>query len=211
MTSGAPYVFLVGFNKTGTRSYQHFFASNNISCVHHDNGKLALAMLNNMFAGRKILAGYDQRFRAYSDMTYLNHNIELNAQIYFRILDRDYPGSYFIYNTRPMEDWLASRERHGQGSRRTVGDPANGQTIDNSFLARCMAVYNTNDPQVVRAHWRTARIRLEEDLMAYFGKSDRFATIDITKDDVPARISALLKRQFDASHWHQFGKTASSK
>ena len=40
-----PYIFIIGFNKTATRSLDYFFKRNGFPGIHWDYGNLALTML----------------------------------------------------------------------------------------------------------------------------------------------------------------------
>lgn len=161
-----PYVFIIGFNKTATRSLQYFFTGNGFPGVHWDQGKLALAMHKNLIEGRRIFAGYDQQYKVYSDMTFANHSIYIEANEHFRIMDRDYPGSFFIYNNRDTEKWLTSRINHNAGD-------------VHSLAARSLAIYNTRDEARLKAIWRAQKQRFEQDVRDYFSGCARFLEIDI--------------------------------
>ena len=189
-----PFVFIIGFNKTATRSLHHLFAENGYSCVHWDDGKLVLRMLHNLVSGKKILTGYDTKFQVYSDLTFVNHSIDIQANTFFRIMDRDYPGSYFIYNTRGMEDWIKSRAGHAK------------HRDQNSYLSRSMSLNNTSDPEVVFANWREQRHRFETDIRSYFANADNFVELDVKQDDVCRTLSDLLHVELDAKHWTHIGK-----
>lgn len=189
-----PYIFIIGFNKTGTRSLHHFFEANGFPCVHWDRGMLALAMKKNLIQEKKIFAGYDHRFKVYSDMTFNNYSIYIEANEHFRIMDRDYPGSYFIYNNRDMEKWLASRLNH---------NPSRGHPL----AERCLSIYNTTDENKLKEIWRTQKLRFEQDIRDYFSGNGRFLEIDIGKDDVCLSISNLLGMKLDCAHWQVLGKT----
>ena len=188
-----PYIFIIGFNKTGTRSLHHFFEANGFPCVHWDRGMLALVMKKNLIQEKKIFAGYDHRFKVYSDMTFIYYCICIEANEHFRIMDRDYPGSYFIYNNRDMEKWLASRLNHSGGG--------------HSLAERSRSIYNTADENKLKEIWRTQKQRFEQDIRDYFSGCERFLEIDIEKDDVCAAICNLLGLKLDCSHWKVLGKT----
>ncbi len=189
-----PYIFIIGFNKTATRSLHHFFKGNGFPGVHWDWGKLALAMQQNLIEEKKIFAGYDDRYRVFSDMTFANYSIHIEANEHFRIMDRDYPGSYFIYNTRNMENWLASRINHNAGE-------------EHSLAARSRSIYNTDDEARLKDIWRARRQRFEQDVRDYFSGRGRFLEIDVEKDDVCLAIGNLLGMKLDCAHWKVHGKT----
>lgn len=109
-------------------------------------------------------------------------------------MDRDYPGSFFIYNKRNMEDWIRSKAAQSQ------------KLGENSFIKRGMSLNNTSDPEVVFNVWREQRLRLDADVRLYFEAADNFVEIDIDKDDVHRMICDLLQVALDASHWGHIGK-----
>ena len=51
----------------GTSAITVFFNRSGIPCVHHDRGRLARRMRDNLAAGRAPIAGYE-RYRAFTDM-----------------------------------------------------------------------------------------------------------------------------------------------
>ena len=50
------------------------------------------------------MSGYDRAFTVFSDMVFLNEKILLEGNALFKNMDTDYPESYFIYNTRNIDD-----------------------------------------------------------------------------------------------------------
>ena len=57
--------FQIGFRRCGTTAIAVFFNRSGIPCVHHDRGRLALRMRDNLAAGRAPIAGCE-RYRAFS-------------------------------------------------------------------------------------------------------------------------------------------------
>ena len=71
-----------------------------------DNGtNIKDIIKNNHDKGYKLLNGIEQ-YDAYSDWNHPSTNI------LFKDLDKQYLNSKFILNTRNLEDWLLSREKH---------------------------------------------------------------------------------------------------
>ena len=187
-----PYVFLIGFNKTATRSLDYLFSSNGFPSVHYDEGRLALRMLENLVNNKKIFDGYDNNFKVYSDMIFINDCIDVQCNKFFRIMDRDYPQSYFIYNKRDTEDWVQSRLRHREGGR--------------SFIEMSMNIYNTKDTDEVKNIWKEEKKNFESELRKYFKGMDRYLEIDIQIDNVCSSISKLLNIKLNCEHWKHIGK-----
>jgi len=184
-----PFIFVIGFNKTATTSLHVFFSRNGFPSVHWDHGKLARRMVLNCLEDRRILDGYDQRFRVFSDMQAQTNRIRIEANQYFRILDRDYPGSYFIYNTRDLGKWISSRS----------ADYVTPHGATNLELE--MQRLNTTDPRQAVQLWASERNAFQAEVRRYFRSNPRFLEIDIADADVPHRISRLIGRALDVAHW----------
>jgi hypothetical protein len=184
-----PFIFIIGFNKSATTSLHMFFQNNGFPSIHWDHGKLARTMLLNCCDDRPILSGYDQKYRVFSDMTFRTHRLRFEGNSLFRILDSDYPGSFFIYNYRNVQDWLRSRESH-RG------------TIDGETLMQLeMRLLKATNPQKVLDRWRKSRSQFEKELRDYFSNYPKFIEIDIADSDLPTKLSRFLGMPLDRSHW----------
>lgn len=190
-----PFVFVIGFNRTGTTSLHKFFQANGFPSVHHDDGRLARTMLENCCDGKKILAGYDHKFRVFSDLTFRNRRIRFEANSLFRTMDADYPGSFFIYNTRDLQDWLNSR-----AALRTVSE---GETALQFELRQ----HKTDDPQRVFEKWARQREAFEWEVRDYFAGNPRFLEVDILDPLLPDKIASLLGMPLDKAHWQRHNQT----
>ena len=101
-------IFCIGLNKTGTVSLHEAFLMLGISSVHFisDKGEdIKEIIKNNHENNRKLMEGIEE-YRAYSDWSIPSTNM------LFKDFDKQYPGSKFILNTRDLEGWLNSREKH---------------------------------------------------------------------------------------------------
>ena len=109
-----PKIFQIGFNKCGTTSIHQFFLDNDLKSIHWDKGKLARRIRRNYEMNIPLLMGYET-FECFTDMeSAITDDI---AYIdFYKELDRQYPGSKFILNTRDMDNWINSRLNHGEGS-----------------------------------------------------------------------------------------------
>jgi len=136
MTRGAssPRIFQIGFNRCGTTTFIRFFQANNLKCLHWGRGSIAAGIEAARLEGKPLLFYVDGYF-AYGDMEFVEVESESKkllkkkpfrrlyknlpkdnlTPIYafenFRELDKQYPGSKFILNTRNVEDWINSRIR----------------------------------------------------------------------------------------------------
>ena len=136
MTRGAssPRIFQIGFNRCGTTTLIRFFQANNLKCLHWGRGSIAAGIEAARLEGKPLLSYVDGYF-AYGDMEFVEVESESKkllkkkpfrrlyknlpkdnlTPIYafenFRELDKQYPESKFILNTRNVEDWINSRIR----------------------------------------------------------------------------------------------------
>lgn len=194
-SDAAPFVFIIGYNKTATTSLHEFFARNGFPAVHWDKGRLAVTMLSNVCNGKRALDGYDGQFRVFSDMTFRTSRFKFEANTIFRTLDADYPGALFLYNYRDVEGWLESRAAHPSR--------IEGETL----LQFEMRLMRTNDAQLVFAKWRSERAHLEAELRQHFAGRSTYLELDIFDDAVPEKLSAFVGRPMSPAHWQQHNKT----
>ena len=113
--------FQVGMQRCGTTALAAFFNRCGIACVHHDRGRLARRMRENLAAGARPLEGYEH-YRAFTNMNLTAPDDWFDAFKHYGALHRAY-GGRFILNTRPVEHWVRSlmahlAERHGRGAAR---------------------------------------------------------------------------------------------
>ena len=97
--------------------------------IHWDGGKIASSIVSNCEKNLKVLDGYDREYQVFSDMIYLDHQILIEGNTFFKQMDSDYPESLFIYNTTNIDNWIQSRLNH-----------TNEQ---HTFLERFKSVYKT--------------------------------------------------------------------
>jgi hypothetical protein len=102
-------IFFIGFNKCGTRSLSECLRRAGVNSVHGglDGDGYHDEILRNVSHGWPTLKGFDGH-DAYLDIDAVRKC--------FRELDRDYPGSKFVLNTRDMERWVRSRLNHDAGA-----------------------------------------------------------------------------------------------
>jgi hypothetical protein len=100
-------LFFIGFNKCGTRSLHRYLSDCGIDSYHGGvRTDVHLAILLNVVRGVPALRGLDE------------HDVYLDVgavQSQFRHLDRDYPGSKFVFNVRDTNRWILSRLNHING------------------------------------------------------------------------------------------------
>lgn len=107
-------IFIIGFNKTATRTLDNFFSRNGLKTIHWDEGKLARSMKLNYLKNINLINTFYEQFTVFSDMEdYLDDNY---AHIkFFKLLEKQYPTAKFILNIRNLDDWIKSRNNHMQG------------------------------------------------------------------------------------------------
>lgn len=101
-------IFCIGLNKTGTVSLHEAFLMLGFTSVHFisDKGEdIKEIIKNNHENNEKLLKGIEE-YNAYSDWALPSTNM------LFKEFDKQYPGSKFILNTRDLESWINSREKH---------------------------------------------------------------------------------------------------
>ncbi len=110
-------IFQIGFNKCGTRTLFKFFQKNGIPSVHYDKGQIAGSLYRHLKNNEPLI---DIRYRKkifFADMEDIyRFETPLYGQKLYRFLDREYPNSIFILNTRNKDKWLKSRILHENGN-----------------------------------------------------------------------------------------------
>jgi hypothetical protein len=99
-----PRIFGIGLNKTGTTSLDRAMTMLGFESLHDGGPDVHDAVRRAIDDGEPLLSNLDQRFDVFSDIGLLARR--------FRLLDAQYPGSRFVFTTRPMDQWIDSRRRH---------------------------------------------------------------------------------------------------
>jgi hypothetical protein len=187
-----PYVFIIGFNRAGTRSLHNFFQSAGLPSVHWDENKLVRRMLLNLRRGKRLLSGYDSRFLVYSDLILADPTRMVEGNQFFRRLFDEYPGSLFILNTRPTAKWVDSRLSH----------------LNGEFLVRYMNFTGTDDPSEVMALWKSQKERHEAEVREFFSdKPGRLVEVNIEVDNVADILSNFIPFRIEGAYWTHVGKS----
>jgi glycogen synthase len=152
-----PRIFQLGFNKCGSQSLHRLFCVNEIPAIHYGAGTLASSIFNNHIKGRPLLGDEYQRFVAFFDMENIYDSLGpvYIALSLFKKLDKQYPGSKFILNTRDREKWIKSRSTHG--------DIANHL----NYIAIVGDKYNLTEEQV-KERWRQEWDEHHKSVLEYF-------------------------------------------
>ena len=153
-------IFFIGFNKTGTTTYnkivsQQFKSTHNIKWT-DESRTLSDAELLNAF----------KKNTCYAD----------GEMCDFKRLDKLFPDSKFILNDRNIKNWLYSRvlwvhRKRGCG-------PTTREYLRSS------------DKQNLIRLWIQRRLDYYADVKKYFGSNqEKFMVIDIEKDDIIEKLS----------------------
>lgn len=163
-------VFVIGFNKCGTRSLHRYFSECGLDSCHGgaQSIDLTVRIVRNIALGVPALRGIDH-FDAYADIP--------AVQSQFRQLDRDYPGSRFIFNVRDIDGWILSRLNHLDGRNCEFLNILHGLNLDWQEWAN---------------RWRAEFIAHERTVAEYFRhRPGDLLRYDIENDEAP-RLASFL-------------------
>ena len=165
--------FQIGFQRCGTTSIAAFFNRCGIACVHHDQGRLARRMRVNMEAGVRPLAGYDERYRAFTNINWNAADDYYDGFKHFAALRHAY-GGRFILNVRPVEHWVRSVMSHKALRGRRL--------VESHYALR----FGTTDLEEVAARWRAEWEAHRRRVLAEI-PADELLVFDI-ESDPPERL-----------------------
>ena len=110
-------IFVIGLNKTGTMTIHYLFESNGFKALHwcipsdpkYKRNSVEESVIYNLKNNNNLLdKELDEKFQVFSDIQNLSTN--------FKLLDKQYPNSLFIYNYRNVNSWILSRLNHSRGN-----------------------------------------------------------------------------------------------
>ena len=104
-------IYVIGFNRCGTRSLTTAFKQAGIGCVHWDRNQLMLAILSDLRRhGRINLGAHYPGSNAFLDLIHVpqhadpgDHILAEGTLLHQQLIDSD-PDAYFILNTRSVEN-----------------------------------------------------------------------------------------------------------
>jgi len=158
-----PKVFVIGHNKTATRSIDLLFKLSNYRALHWDKNNLTKTIRSNFKSNLPLLTYIDD-YHCYSDMEIPG---EFYAYELFPLFDLQYPNSLFIYNKRQVSDWITSRKNHG--------------TYANDYQKK----FNSRNHKKlmtikeVEQHWKQFFENHEKRILTYFKGKDNLFQLDI--------------------------------
>ncbi|MEM6820968.1 MAG: sulfotransferase [Verrucomicrobiota bacterium] len=193
-------IIQIGFNKCGTRSLYHFFMRNGIPSVHFMNGidgkqiergTVARSMMENLTTAKAPFHGHEE-YAFYSDLTTPAFMGLFEGHFFFREIYESYPESFFILNTRNVEDWIQSRLNHGGNQ-----------------IKRFREHYGLIDDQDVVKLWRNQWESHHDRVTGFFSdKTGKLIVFDIDRHGGEYLAKALEPTySLDPKLWGHYGKT----
>lgn len=185
-------IFEIGFNKCATRAVCYLFKSAGIRLKHWEGGELALNL-------ERAIKENSTPFENYGDITYFSDIIySSNTKLFegykdFKFLDEKFKDAKFVYNIRPIESWIKSRIKHGNGFELNVYKKSLGLDTDEEVIE----------------FWRNDWVTHKKNVVNYFesvGKLDKLLFIDITSPNF-REISDFLGSEVDPEAWQVVGKS----
>ena len=144
-------------------------------------------MLKNLRTSQPLLTGIDKS-NVYSDMECLHKNGEFfYGHRLFPILDLQYPGSLFIFNTRNLESWIKSQLAHKS---KKYG----------SYVRRISKGLSALNPdrqittEDVIEMWRKTWHQHEEEVNKYFSDKSNLLRVNIEDQDSKRLLIHSLKQ-----------------
>lgn len=169
-------IFCIGLNKTGTTSLHKAFKILGLKSVHYEdtNGENIKSIIKTNHESGKKLLDKIEHYHAFSDW-----NLPSTNHL-FKNLDKQYPNSYFILNTRDLKDWLNSREKHVK--RKPFLKHLQRKSPSNSWI------------NIDKEAWKNEYISHHRDVFEYFeNRPNDLLVFDITKGDGWEKLCNFLQ------------------
>jgi hypothetical protein len=185
-------IFQIGFNKCGTSSLHALFAHHvnpPVLAMHWDDGTLAKAILDGMRLGTRLLPEKYDEYTFFSDMECVFKSAGkmecFFAFKHFAELDRQYPGSRFILNTKDADAWVRSRMRHRFST--LLDEDGNVEKCDYSYAEQVLHWLNASGRNLSKdnlgAFWKKERKQHHAKVLTYFkNRPDDLLVFDFDTD-----------------------------
>lgn len=161
-------IFCIGLNKTGTISLHEALETLGFRSLHW-GGPATRKAVERAIAEDVPLLTYLGDYDAYSDIQRLS--------VSFDVLDRQYPGSKFILNTRDLEGWLDSRRRH----------------VERNQAAKAAGKYSGTFLTVDTDEWRELFVGHHKRVRDYFAsRPDDLLEMNVTAGDGYEKLCPFL-------------------
>jgi hypothetical protein len=179
-------IFIIGFNKTGTRTLHYYFRNNGLNSIHWKHGNIVSTFEKNIENCIPLLSSYEN-IHVFSDIT---NGLDKDAKNYYKQLDKENPNSKFILNIRNINDWIISRKNHP------------------GFLSKQCLHFNCNHNEIVEI-WKNIYISHINEVIKYFENRDNDLLIFNIDTDNFIQINNFLKDIYslDSNKWNIVGKT----
>jgi len=198
--------FVIGFNKTASRSIDAALYESGLDTVHWDSNNIINTFKANIENGKKLLTNgvhvHSKRYingiryediDVFSDITHSKYPVD--AKDYYKQLDADYPGSKFILNIRDVDKWVLSRMHHGDGF------------ILRNHLDYYQLEHDAAGIDRLKSIWRQTFIDHVNDVNNYFKtRKNDLLIFNIEEDKIP-KIGDFLGIIIDDKHYKCLGKT----
>ena len=175
--STRPKVFVIGLNKTATRSIFMLFKRSGYRGMHYSHGILARDIADSKQTRRPASGAVRRRRRLHG-----HGGCErpptgpFEGYAEYAHLDAHYPDAKFVLNIRGLNGWLRSRMLHREGS----------------YFRKWAALYGTDDPIEVMTRWKAQYEDHHDAVRAYFAdKPGRLLEFRIGKDDPRALVEFM--------------------
>jgi len=189
-------LFIIGMNKTATRSLHRLFEASGYASVHWDKGRLARRIETNIRNGVDPISGYES-YRVFSDMEDVYSGALVEAYRHFREIYKYHPEALFLLNYRDVDDWLRSRKRHVS------------KNDYQKYLRHYKIHLKTNCDEEVMRYWRRSYFAHISDVLDFFSdKPQSLLFFNLDRDTVQD-LAEQLEPMFrvDAEHWSHIGRT----
>ena len=182
-------IFIIVFNRTGTRSLDNFFRKNGLTTIHWDQGRIARKIKRNFNDTNPLLKDYPniQVFSDMEDYKRLNY-----AHVdYFKELYNQYPDSKFILNIRNIDNWIKSRNNHLKGF----------------YVIELCKIMNITKEELNKK-WRIDFKNHCDSVQEFFkDKSGKLCIFDIEKDLIKNIIEFIPEYKLEDKYYEHIGKT----
>ena len=181
-------IFQIGFNKCGTLSIHNLFNNHTepaLKSLHWENGTLAYNIQQNIDNGLMPLDGYES-INVFTDM---EAQISDSCKEYYvfifknyKFLDKKYPNSRFILNTRNINNWIISRLNHKNGLKIHNGRSVKIKNPEPYYISQ-FKMYNIDSMSKLISIWENEWHEHHLDVMNYFrDRSNDLLVFDIETD-----------------------------
>jgi hypothetical protein len=137
------------------------FIDSGLNSIHWGDGNVASKIDANIKQNKPPLDGVD-KYDCYTDVENVTTNT-FPLIDYYELLDKAYPNSLFILNTRPLDNWIKSRLNHQSGSYANTFKNVLGVTTDEELITI----------------WSEQWTEHHNKAIDYFKNSDNFIIFDI--------------------------------